>query len=233
MRAGIDCLRKGPLLARYQEPVVVIGLGRFGTSLALELAHRGTEVLGIDSSDLIVQRLAGQLGRVVVADSTDIDALREIGLEGFDRAVVAIGTDQQSSILTTAALSELGIKDIWAKALDHRHARILERVGAHHVVQPEHEMGERVAHLVSGQMLDYIEVDKDWAIVKTQPPKFLVGIALGESRLREKYRVTVVSVKPEGKDDYTYAEAATILSYGDQILVVGRVRDVERFVDGI
>jgi trk system potassium uptake protein len=82
-------------------------------------------------------------------------------------------------------------------------------------------------------MLDYIEVDKDWAIVKTQPPKFLVGIALGESRLREKYRVTVVSVKPEGKDDYTYAEAATILSYGDQILVVGRVRDVERFVDGI
>jgi trk system potassium uptake protein len=154
-------------LARHTEPVAVIGLGRFGSALALELARRGTEVLGIDSRENVVQRLAGQLGRVVAADSTDIDALRELGLESFTRAVVAIGTDQQSSILTTALLVDLEIEDIWAKALDAQHAKILARIGAHHVIQPESEMGERVAHLVSGRMLDYIELDKDWALITT------------------------------------------------------------------
>jgi trk system potassium uptake protein TrkA len=218
-------------LARFIEPVAVIGLGRFGTALALGLARRGTEVLAIDSREGIVQRLSGQLGRVVAADSTDIDALRELGLEEFERAVVAIGTDQQSSILTTALLSDLEIGDIWAKAMDAQHAKILARIGAHHVIQPESEMGERVAHLVSGRMLDYVELDRDWALIKTKPPRFLVGAPLGETRLRAKYNVTVVSVKPQDKDEYTYADADTRLTYGDEILVVGHVRDVERFAE--
>lgn len=209
--------------------MVVIGLGRFGTALALELSRRRTEVLGIDSRESVVQRLAGQLGRVVTADSTDIDALRELGVEAFERAVVAIGTDQHASILTTALLAELEIGDIWAKALDSRHASILSRIGAHHVVQPESQMGERVAHLVSGRMLDYVELDRDWALVKMQPPRFLTGIPLGQTRLRARFRVTVVSVKPQGKDEFVYADADTVLSYGDEILVVGHVRDVERF----
>jgi trk system potassium uptake protein TrkA len=208
-------------------------LGRFGTALALELARRGTDVLAIDNRPAIVQRLAGSLARVVAVDSTDIDALQEVGVGEFGRAVVAIGVDQQSSILTTSLLSDLRVGDIWAKALDRRHAKILERIGAHHVIQPEQEMGERVAHLLSGQMQDYVEVDKDWALVKTAPPRFLVGIPLGESRLRAKYHVTVVSVKPEGSDEFTYADAATTLRYGDQILVVGRHRDIEHFVDEI
>jgi trk system potassium uptake protein TrkA len=218
-------------LARFIEPVVVIGLGRFGTALALELTRRGTEILAIDSRESVVQRLAGQLGRVVAADSTDLDALRQLGVDDFERAVVAIGNDQQSSILTTALLADLQIGDIWAKALDSQHARILARIGAHHVVQPESEMGERVAHLVSGRMLDYIEVGKDWALVKTHPPRFLVGIPLGDSKLRARFHVTVVSVRPEGRDDFTYAEATTVLRYGDEILVAGHVRDVERFAE--
>lgn len=209
--------------------MVVIGLGRFGTALALELSRRRTEVLGIDSRESVVQRLAGQLGRVVTADSTDIDALRELGVEAFERAVVAIGTDQHASILTTALLAELEIGDIWAKALDSRHASILSRIGAHHVVQPESQMGERVAHLVSGRMLDYVELDRDWALVKMQPPRFLTGIPLGQTRLRARFRVTVVSVKPQGKAEFVYADADTVLSYGDEILVVGHVHDVERF----
>ena len=220
-------------MARFIEPVAVIGLGRFGTALALGLARRGTEVLAIDSQERIVQRLSGQLGRVVVADSTDIDALRELGLEEFERAVVAIGNDQQSSILTTALLSDLEIGEIWAKALNAQHAKILARIGAHHVIQPESEMGERVAHLVSGRMLDYVELDRDWALIKTKPPNFLVGAPLGETRLRAKYNVTVVSVKPQHKDEYTYADADTLLTYGDEILVVGRVRDVERFAENV
>lgn len=220
-------------MARHQEPVVVIGLGRFGTALALELSRSGTEVLAIDQQPGVVQRLAGSLTRVVAVDSTDIDALREVGVGDFVRAVVAIGVDQQSSILTTALLSDLGVTDIWAKALNAQHAKILERVGARHIFQPEQEMGERVAHLLSGRMQDYLEVDKDWALVKTAPPRFLVGVPLGESKLRAKYQVTVVSVKPEGKNEFTYADHATTLRYGDQILVVGKVRAIERFTDEI
>lgn len=220
-------------MARQQEPVVVIGLGRFGTALALELNRNGTEVLAIDQQPNVVQRLAGSLTRVIAVDSTDIDALREVGVADFVRAVVAIGVDQQSSILTTALLSDLGVTDIWAKALNAQHAKILERVGARHIFQPEQEMGERVAHLLSGRMQDYLEVDKDWALVKTAPPRFLVGVPLGESKLRARYQVTVVSVKPEGKDEFTYADHSTTLRYGDQILVVGKVRAIERFADEI
>jgi trk system potassium uptake protein TrkA len=210
----------------------VIGLGRFGTALALELNRNGTEVLAIDQQPNVVQRLAGSLTRVIAVDSTDIDALREVGVADFVRAVVAIGVDQ-SSILTTALLSDLGVTDIWAKALNAQHAKILERVGARHIFQPEQEMGERVAHLLSGRMQDYLEVDKDWALVKTAPPRFLVGVPLGESKLRARYQVTVVSVKPEGKDEFTYADHSTTLRYGDQILVVGKVRAIERFADEI
>ena len=211
----------------------MIGLGRFGTALALELAQSGTEVLAIDQHPAVVQRLAGSLTRVVAVDSTDVEALREVGVGHFERAVVAIGVDQQSSILTTALLSDLGVTDIWAKALNAQHAKILERVGARHIFQPEQEMGERVAHLLSGRMQDYLEVDKDWALVKTAPPRFLVGVPLGESKLRARYQVTVVSVKPEGKDEFTYADHSTTLRYGDQILVVGKVRAIERFADEI
>jgi trk system potassium uptake protein TrkA len=217
-------------MASSEHPVVVIGLGRFGTAVALELVGRGTDVLAIDSRPQVVQRLSGSITHVVVADSTDADALEELGVQNFTRAVVAIGTDQQASILTTALLADLEVDHIWAKALDQQHAKILQRLGAHHVVLPEHDMGERVAHLVSGQMLDYIEVDRDWALAKTRPPRFLVGGPLGESKLRAKHGVTVVSVKPQGKTSYTYADAATRLSYGDEILVAGRLKDVERFV---
>ncbi|MCM0678853.1 TrkA family potassium uptake protein [Micromonospora phytophila] len=216
------------------EPVVVIGLGRFGSALARELARRGTEVLGIDNRPKVVQSLVGQLPHVITADSTDIEALRQLGVAEFHRAVVAIGTDIQASILTTSLLVELGIPDIWAKAISSQHGNILGRVGAHHVVAPEHDMGERVAHLLSGRILDYVEVDADFAVIKTKPPRDVVGMPLRESRLRSRWGVTVVAVKPETtvggrRPTFTYATPDTVLSYGDLILVVGAVDNVERF----
>jgi trk system potassium uptake protein TrkA len=218
-------------LASHKEPVAVIGLGRFGTALALELARGGTEVLAVDSRPDIVQRLSGQLGHVVTADSTDPDALAEIGIGDFNRVVVAIGNDLEASILTTALLAELGIRDIWAKAISRQQATILERVGAHHVVFPEQDMGERIAHLVSGRLLDWVELDPQWAFAKTKPPKELVGIPLGESGLRKRHRVTVVSVKPENQTSFTHAGTDTTLTYGAEIIIAGRPADVERFVD--
>ncbi|MCW6004409.1 TrkA family potassium uptake protein [Micromonospora sp. CPCC 205371] len=218
----------------HNEPVVVLGLGRFGSALAMELVSRGTEVLGIDSSNKVVRELAGQLANVATADCTDIEALRQLGVPEFRRAVMAIGTDIQASILTTALLTDLGITDIWAKALNPRHADILRRVGAHHVVLPEQDMGERVAHLLSGRMLDYVEVDQDFAIIKAKPPRDIVGMPLRESRLRSKYGVTVVAVKSEAEGSdarFGYATADTVLMYGDHILVVGSISDLERFAE--
>ncbi|MGK5557310.1 potassium channel family protein [Actinomadura kijaniata] len=217
---------------RRNDPVVVIGMGRFGSALALELAARGTEVLAIDHRPKTVQALAGRLTQIAVADATDLEALRELGVENFYRAVVAIGGDLEASILATSLLVELDVEDIWAKAVTQQHKRILERIGAHHIVLPEHDMGERVAHLVSGQMLDYVEVDEDFALVKTRPPKEIVGTPLGRTRLRSRHGVTVVCVKATG-EPFTYATADTVLQYGDIIVVAGPIAKVERFVDNL
>jgi trk system potassium uptake protein TrkA len=215
---------------KNSDAVVVIGLGRFGNAVALELVREGVDVLAIDARPEIVQRLAGKLTHVVAADSTDLDALRELGVNEFKRAVVAIGSDMQASILTTSLLVELAIPDIWAKAMTEQHGRILERVGAHHVVFPEHEMGERIAHTVQGKMLDYIEMDSDFAMIKTVAPKSLVGTPLRESGLRAKYGISVVAIKhPHG--DFTYATQDTVLESGDVVFVFGRTEQIERFAE--
>ena len=130
--------------------------------------------------------------------------------------MVAIGNDLEASILTTALLAELEIRDIWAKAVNRQQATILERIGAHHVVFPEHDMGERVAHLVAGRLLDWVELDPQWVFAKTKPPKELVGVPLGESGLRKKHHVTVVSVKPENQSSFTHADTDTVLTYGSR-----------------
>ena len=209
---------------------VIIGLGRFGGSLALELARQHTDVLAIDTSPKLVDKYADEVTHAVVADSTDEEALKQLGVHQFRRAVVAIGADLEASILTTSVLANFGIPNIWAKALSRQHARILERVGAHHVVLPEHDMGERVAHLVMGRMLDYIEFEDDYAMVKTVAPAEAVGRPLAESELRSKYGITVVSIKRRG-EGFTYATADTVVRRGDLLIVAGKATDTERFAE--
>lgn len=210
--------------------VVVIGLGRFGSSLALELVDRGSEVLALDSRAHLVQRFSDQVTHAAVADSTDEVALRQLDVPSFARAVVAIGDDLEASILTTSALSDFEIPHIWGKAVSRQHGRILERVGAHRVVLPEHDMGERVAHLVTGRMLDYIEFEDDYAMVKTRAPTAAVGKPLGETQVRNKYGVTVVAIKRSG-EGFTYATQDTVLQRGDIVIVSGLSQHVEHFAD--
>jgi trk system potassium uptake protein TrkA len=216
----------------HQRPsrVAVLGLGRFGTSLALELVRRGTEVLGVDSTQRVVQKFADELTHTAVADTTDVEAMRQLGVPDYQRVVVGIGTDLEASILTTAVLVDLEIPNIWAKAISREHGRILQRVGAHHVVLPEHEMGERVAHLVTGRMLDYIEFEHDFAMVKTSPPDDIVGRPLSETGVRNRDRITIVGVKRPG-EDFTYATENTVLQADDILIVSGKVDDVEAFAD--
>lgn len=210
--------------------VVVVGLGRFGKSLALELEDDGIEVLGIDTNPKLVQSLANRLTHVVEADATDDEAMRQLSVHEFDRAVVGIGSDLESSVLCASVLLSLGIPNIWAKAISKAHGRILSQLGVHHVVRPEHDMGKRVAHLVRGRMLDYIEFDDGYAIVKAQPPESILGMPLGESRVRSKYGVTIVGVKRKGSD-FTHATPDTVVSPGDLVIVSGERHGVERFAD--
>jgi trk system potassium uptake protein len=207
--------------------IVVIGLGRFGSSLATELVRGGYEVLGIDADERLVQDLAEDITQGAVADSTDLDALRQLGVPDAGMVVVAIGANLEASILTTSLLVDLAIPNIWAKATSRQQARILERIGAHHVVQPEHDMGARVAHLVTGRMLDYIQFEDDYALAKTRAPAEAVGRSLGESALRSKYQVTVVGIKRAG-EGFTYATADTVVRQGDVLIVAGRTLEVER-----
>lgn len=208
----------------------MIGLGRFGQGLADTLVGLGHEVLGVDRDPRAVQQFAAELTHVVEADTTNPDALRQIGAADFRHAVVAIGTDLEASILTTAALSDLGISDIWAKAVTDSHGKILERVGAHHVVFPEYEMGERVAHLVTGRMLDYIELDENFALVETRVPEEMVGRTMAELGVRGRYGVTVVCIKHRG-GGFTYVTADTVVESGDLVLVAGGKAETERFAD--
>ena len=208
--------------------VLVIGLGRFGGAVAQELTNLGFEVLGVDTDARRVQRMSDDLTHALEADTTDVEVLAQIGAKDFDNAVVGIGSDIEASILTTAALSDIGVPNIIAKAVTEAHGRILERVGADTVVYPEHEMGRRIAHLVGGSIIDWFQLDQNFAMVETLAPRETIGRTLGELGLRAKYGVTVVCVKPHDAG-FTYATAETVLEEGDVLVVAGTSSDCESF----
>ncbi|MBG6239604.1 trk system potassium uptake protein TrkA [Mycetocola sp. CAN_C7] len=210
------------------DSVAVIGLGRFGSALALELMANGTEVLGIDGDEETVQGLNGMLTHVVRADATKEESLRQLSVPEFDRVVVAIGSDIQSSILTTSLLLRFGIPQIWAKAVSDPHGAILEQLGVQNVVYPEKDMGRRVAHLVRGAMQDYIDIGDDFALVKTKPPAIVVGRPLSETGIRNRYGVTVTAYK-RGDAPWTYTTLETVLEAEDTVLVAGTTRKAEAF----
>lgn len=212
----------------HPDNVVVIGLGRFGSAVAASLTRLGHEVLGIDENMVLVQQWSDKLTHVAQADTTSAQTLRQLGVAEFPRAVVGIGSDIEASVLTVLALEELGVPDIWAKATSTKHGRILERTGAHHVVYPEAAMGERVAHLVTGKMIDFIEFDDGFAIVKTCAPREAWDKTLSDSALRSRYGITVVGIKRRHAD-FTYARPDTLVESGDILIVSGPTVKVEKF----
>ena len=186
--------------AERKKPVLVVGLGRFGSAVAGSLMRMGHEVLGVDSDAQIVHALADELTQTVEADTTDPDALRALGAADFSAAVVGIGSDIEASVLTVLGLSDLKLPAIWAKATNENHGRILQRTGAHHIVFPEARMGERVAHLLNGRLMDFIQFDDRFAIAKLLAPESIVGVTLEMSNVRQKYGVTVVGIKRVDQD---------------------------------
>lgn len=223
-----DKFRTSSSANRTDNAVVVIGLGRFGGSLAMELMSRGTDVMGVDISESIVQSFNGKLTSVVRADATDEEVLRQLGVDEFERSVVGIGSDIQASILVTSRLLKFGCPEIWAKAITGAHAEILEQLGVHHVVNPERDMGVRTAHLIQGHILDFVPIDQGFAMVRCTAPLSVQQRPMDLLDVRRRYGVAVVAVcRPGGTWEPT--EPGTMLYEDDQILVTGPTDQAERF----
>ena len=210
------------------ESIAVLGLGRFGAAVAMELVRLGYDVLGVDRYESIIQNYSRTLTHVVEADVTNIEALRQLGVDEMNHVIVAVGSDIEGSILSVAALDELDIPNIWAKAVSKQHGRILERVGADHIVYPEHDMGHQVAHMIGGRILDWLQLDERFALVETGVPAELVGMTVLAARVRERWNVTVVCVKPVG-GGFTYANADSVLQRGDLLVIAGETEAAETF----
>lgn len=209
---------------------LVIGLGRFGSAVAATLDRLGREILAVEKDPSIVQQFAGRVP-LVEADATNADALEQLGAREFSSAVVGIGSSLEASVLITANLVDLKMPSIWAKAVSREHGRILKRIGAHHVVYPEYDAGQRTAHLVGGKMLDYIEMDKQgFAIMKLRPPKEVQGFTLEELNLRQRHGVNLIGIMRPG-EPFEYADSDTRINPEDVIVVSGDAMLLERFAE--
>jgi trk system potassium uptake protein TrkA len=207
----------------------VIGLGRFGSSVARTLFEMDYEVMGIDEDEEKVNENIHNVTHAIVADSTDETALREIGIRNFDVVVVAIGVDIQASILTTLLLKELGVKKIVAKAQNERHGQVLYKVGADRVVFPERDMGIRVAHnLISANVLDFIELAEDYSVAEVVVSSKMVGKTLRQLDVRAKYGVNVIAIK-SGEEFNIAPRPDDVIKQNDVLVVIGNNMDLKEF----
>lgn len=211
----------------HNEDVLVIGLGRFGGAVATELHRLGNRVTAVEMDPELAESHLGRVGRIVQGDATSVQFMEELRPSSFSGCVLAIGSSVEASVLAAVNLIDADAKKVWAKAVSPEHARILNRIGVHKVLSPEIESGKRLAHLVGGKLMDYIEFDDDFAIVKMAPPQEAVGFTLGQSQIRSKYGVTIVGVKSPGQD-FTYARPETKVHKDDLIIVSGPTALIER-----
>lgn len=201
---------------------VVIGLGRFGSTLARQLCKLGAEVLAMDVHNDLVQQVADDVTHAVVGDAQDKDVLRALGVRDFDCAIVAIGTNLAASVLTVMNLQELGVPYIICKAHDETHSRVLQKLGVNKVVIPEQENAARLARsLNSHNVLDYIELSEDYGILELPTPKGWIGKSLKELNIRAKLGVNIIAVENGGKTnvspgaDYRIGEGDILVVLGD------------------
>jgi trk system potassium uptake protein TrkA len=218
----------GPLLKKQ---VVVIGLGRFGTSVCKELYKLGHEVLAIDQNPEKVNLLKDYASHAAVADATDESNLKTLGVRNFDHAIVAIGDNLQSSVLCTLMLKEIGLKKIWVKARDLQHQKILEKVGADRVIQPENEMGIRIAHhMDSEKLIDYIDLSEDYSIVELAATKKTANKSLNQLNIQTKYGCSILAIKRNAEVNIVPLPTDKI-QLGDILVIIGHREDLKRFED--
>jgi len=207
---------------------VVIGCGRFGSSVADTLYKLGNEVLAVDRDEDKIQALADSVTHAVQADATDEASLKALGIRNFDVAIITIGSNLQSSILVTLLAKELGVKYVVAKAQNELHAKILYKIGADRVVLPERDMGVRVAHnIISSNIIDFIELAPDFSIIEINPLKEWIDKSLAQIKMRDKYKVNVMAIKRGSKINISPNADEKITSQ-DVLVVVGNNADLQK-----
>ena len=215
---------------RVRKEFVVIGLGRFGGSIVRELIEQGADVLAIDSSTDRVDEFTSIATQAVIADTTDEVVIKSLGLWNFEHVIVAIGDDIQASILTTLILKELGVPQITVKAQNDYHEKVLRKIGADKVVHPERDMGIRIAnHILSTNVLDYLELSDEHSIIELKAVDTLVGKTLIELDIRAKYGINIVGIK-RGEQIIVALDPTDPIQAGDLLLVIGADVDINRFM---
>ena len=212
-----------------EKEFVVIGLGRFGGSIVKELSALDIDVMAIDSDEARVNEYADIATHAVIADTTDENVLKSLGIRNFDHVIVAIGDNIQASILTTLILKDLGVKKVTAKAQNDYHAKVLNKIGADTVVHPERDMGRRIAHNVaSSSVLDYLELSDQHSIVEIRAGDTLLGHTILELDIRANYGINIIAVK-RGKEIIVSPDPAVAIENGDILIMIGHDNDLNRF----
>lgn len=209
--------------SRTTPPVIIIGLGRFGLALGEELVRAGVEVLGVDVDEATVTKASSVITHAVIAETTSTETLRQLGVDDAQRVVIGIGSDMGASLLTASAVLDLGVKNVWAKADNDQHAKILTQIGVHHVVRPERDTGRRVAHLIAGHLQDYVEFDPNFALAKLAPPLTLIGKKVCEVR-----GIAIVAVR-SANGRFSTPDPDYIIQSGDLVIAAGTTKALDEF----
>lgn len=211
----------------------VIGLGRFGSSIAKTLAQKGCQVLVIDKDENKIQDISDAVTQAVCLDATDEKALKAVGIEQIDVAIVSVGNDIEPSILIALLLKEIGIKEVIAKAVTPQQGKVLEKIGVDRIIFPERDMGERLANaLTSPKVADYLQLSGNCSIIEITPPKDFIGKTLKQLNIRAKYRLNIVAIKRKSEKGEETVNVVPVaeekIGEGDMLLVAGANEDIER-----
>jgi len=210
--------------------VIVVGLGIFGFNIAKDLYESGLEVIAIDKSKELIQKIKDFSTRAILADATDKELLETIGIQEDDVVIISFGEDLAASTLMTLHLKEFNVKEIIVKAPNEDHKRILEKVGATEVIIPEKEMADKVAKsLISPNVLDYIPLSQDYTICEIAPPTSFLGKSIGELQLRKKHHIGVIASKDVLTDQIQMIPSADfVIKDSDVLVVIGKEQDIQK-----
>lgn len=211
----------------------VIGLGRFGSSLARELMKLGYEVLGIDKREVNVDDLSDELTHAVLADWNDEEVFKSLGIRNFDCVVIAISEDIQASILAAIICKEMGVKKVVAKAMSEMHGRVLDKIGVDRVIFPERDMGIRVAHqLASPSLLDYIELSNNYTVAELAVSRKISGKSLADLAAKERFGCSIIAINKHKEVLVAPGPEATV-SEKDVMVIIGTNQQIGRFEDAV
>lgn len=211
--------------------VVVFGAGRFGSSIAQELFQNNVEVMVIDKDEEKIQNLATKVTTAIIADVTDEAAMEEVGLKNFDVAVVAIGSDLESSIISTVTAKEHGIPTIYAKSPTDMHGRILKKIGADYIIYPEKQIAQRLARSISGSsIVEYLNFSEEYSIAEIAPPKNWENKTLARLNIRNEKNIMIIAIKRNKKMIISPKASETILK-DDKIIILGKNEEISEITD--